>query len=98
MRAAACHPRLAHQRLALDLDADQQEEHGHEAVVDPVQHGLRERQRRDAHRERPQQEIRVFIAQRRIRENQGQRHGHHQREGRERIALVSARRGHGRAW
>ena len=30
---------IARENLALDLEADQQEEQGHEAVVDPVQNG-----------------------------------------------------------
>ena len=37
------------QQLALDLQADEEEEHGHQAVVDPQQQGLVQRQRADAH-------------------------------------------------
>ena len=87
-QGAAAARKVAHHALALDLDADQQEEHGHEAVVDPVQHGLGERQRRDADRDRPQQQFRVVRAQRRIRDQHRGRHRGHQCECRARIAFV----------
>ena len=43
---------LALQQLALDLQADQKEEDRHQAVVDPVQQRLVERERADAHADR----------------------------------------------
>ena len=54
---------LAAQQLALDLQADQEEEDRHQAVVDPQQQRLVERQRADPHAEpRLQQAVRVHAS------------------------------------
>jgi hypothetical protein len=85
---AAAGRELAHQEFPLDLEPDQQEEHGHEAVVDPVQQVLGQLERRDTDGHVAQQRPGVVRTQRRVRDQHGQHHRTHERQRRRYVALT----------
>ena len=61
---------LSPQQLALDLEADQEEEDRHQAVVDPQQQRLVDRQRADAHAHGRVEKYLVEVRQRRVVEDE----------------------------
>ena len=61
---------LAKEELALDLEPDDEEEHGHEAVVDPMREAHLEPEAARADAERRVQEMLVCRPKRRIREQE----------------------------
>ncbi len=93
-REAGQHPvgpgaQLPVQHLALDLQPDQQEEHRHQAVVDPVQH---------AHRpESGVERVRVGLGQGPVGDDQRQRRRRHQDQAARRLAREHRAEGRERA-
>ena len=69
---------LAVQHFTLDLQADQQEEHGHQAVVDPVQHGFLEDDGAQAEAELGAQRVEVGWRDPAVGDEQRQQGGEHQ--------------------
>ena len=78
---------LAPQQLALDLEADQEEEDRHQAVVDPQQQRLVDRQRADAHAHGRVEEHLVEPRQRRVVEDERGDRRRHQHDARRCLVL-----------
>jgi hypothetical protein len=64
--------------LALDLQADQEEEHGHQPVIDPQQQAFLDFQRAKLDRNRCFKEGLVVGCKRRVRGDHGNQGGQHQ--------------------
>ena len=83
---------LAPHQLALDLQPDQEEEHRHQAVVDPQQQRLVERERADAHADRRVEEQAVQPGQRRVVDQQRRQRRRHQHEPAGRLVMEEGER------
>jgi len=79
-RGLAHGAQLAEQHLALDLESDQQEEDGHQAVVDPVVQVVADGQPGNGHAEVEVPEVVESRRPRRVGREQGQDHRGHQNQ------------------
>jgi hypothetical protein len=68
---------FAVEQFALDLEADEQKEHRHQAIVDPVQHRFAERQCSEADFQVCRERLGVRGGERGVRDHHGKDCGDH---------------------